>query len=102
MLALVLWHQGSSAFFIHTHNINGSVIVHSHPFSERTGGNNHSHTVLQILTIALLSTIAAIIGLSVVIAGLLFTKDTQYKLYTQRFIPHCILLTPSLRGPPVH
>lgn len=45
LLALFLSYYAGISLFAHTHVVNGTMIVHSHPYS----GNTHSHNTTQIL-----------------------------------------------------
>ena len=53
LLALFLTYQVSITLFTHVHIVNGVMIVHSHPSSEK----HHTHTTGQVILIAHLSTI---------------------------------------------
>ena len=53
LLALFLTYQVSITLFTHVHIVNGVMIVHSHPSSEK----HHTHTTGQVISIAHLSTI---------------------------------------------
>ena len=53
LLALFLMYQVSITLFTHVHIVNGVMIVHSHPSSEK----HHTHTTGQVILIAHLSTI---------------------------------------------
>lgn len=46
MLAVLLFNITATTFFIHSHNIEGQRIVHSHPYSDTSA---HSHTRSHIL-----------------------------------------------------
>ncbi len=53
LLALFLTYQVSITAFTHVHIVNGVMIVHSHPSSQK----HHQHTSGQVISIAHLSTI---------------------------------------------
>ncbi len=53
LLTLFLTYQVSITLFTHVHIVNGVMIVHSHPSSEK----HHTHTTGQVISIADLSTI---------------------------------------------
>ena len=53
LLALFLTYQVSITLFTHVHIVNGVMIVHSHPSSDK----HHTHTTGQVISIAHLSTI---------------------------------------------
>lgn len=48
LLALFLTYQVSITMFAHVHIVNGVMIVHSHPSSQK----DHTHTAGQVITIA--------------------------------------------------
>lgn len=66
LLLLFTEYLGSTTLFVHSHHIDGQLIVHSHPYSGTTDNPNHSHSTQQCKAISLLSfftALAAILGL---------------------------------------
>lgn len=57
LLLLFLGYFGSITFFTHTHTVNGTLIVHSHPFNSLKGNNssNFEHTEKALKAIQILS-----------------------------------------------
>ena len=53
LLTLFLAYQIGITSFTHVHIVNGVMIVHSHPSSDK----NHKHTTGQVISIAHLSTV---------------------------------------------
>lgn len=51
LLALLLSYKVGVTMFVHTHNVDGTMVAHSHPFTN----SNHSHSSSQVQSIALLS-----------------------------------------------
>ncbi len=49
-VALVVWYYATTHFFMHTHEVNGVLIAHSH-----IGGEGHDHTPLEYQTFKTLS-----------------------------------------------
>lgn len=65
LLLLFTEYLGSTSLFVHSHNIDGELIVHSHPYSGSKDNPNHSHSTQQCKAISLLSfftALAAILG----------------------------------------
>lgn len=65
LLLLFTEYLGSTSLFVHSHRIDGHLIVHSHPYSGSTDNPNHSHSTQQCKAIGLLSfftALAAILG----------------------------------------
>ena len=54
MVMLFACYHISIVSFAHVHNINGTSILHSHPFSD--SGNNHTHDTSEISLINSLTT----------------------------------------------
>lgn len=51
LLALLMTYKVAVTMFVHTHNVDGAMVAHSHPFTN----SNHSHSSSQILVIGQLS-----------------------------------------------
>lgn len=54
LLVFFLFYFAGTQFFTHTHNIDGVIVVHSHPYSGERTNPNHSHTPSQLAHIAML------------------------------------------------
>ena len=98
LLSLFVSFQVCITVFGHAHQINGALLVHSHPFTKA----QHNHSEGQILTLAQLS---SFVGLEPVVNLLmiqLFGSDTEIRqVYHSHFHPSCTLVLRSLRAPPV-
>ena len=99
LLALFLTYQVSITLFTHVHIVNGVMIVHSHPSSEK----HHTHTTGQVILIAHLSTIQTLEpgGQTemTVFRPLLYVLE--YKINTFRAKALCAQCI-HLRAPPFH
>lgn len=65
LLLLFTEYLGSTSLFVHSHRIDGELIVHSHPYSGTKDNPNHSHSTQQCKAISLLSfftALAAVFG----------------------------------------
>lgn len=51
LLILLMSYKVGVTMFVHTHNVDGTMVVHSHPFTS----NNHSHSSTQVIAIGQLS-----------------------------------------------
>ena len=62
MLLLLLFSEylGSTSLFMHSHRIDGQLIVHSHPYSGSADSPNHSHSAQQCKAIGMLSAFTAL------------------------------------------
>lgn len=99
LLALFLTYQASITMFTHVHIVNGVMIVHSHPSSNK----NHMHTTGQVISIAHLAainTLAAEASTTIIV-----DRPVLYVLKCQTIIfrapaphTHCI----HLRAPPCY
>ena len=98
LLSLFVSFQVCITVFGHAHQINGALLVHSHPFTKA----QHNHSEGQILTLAQLS---SFVGLEPVINLLmiqLFGCVTEIRqVFHSDFHPSCTLVLRSLRAPPV-
>ena len=52
LLVILVSYKLSVTIFVHTHNVDGIMVAHSHPFTN----GNHTHSSSQILVIGQLST----------------------------------------------
>ena len=53
MLAVLLFNITATTFFIHSHNIEGWRIVHSHPYSDSSSAHSHTRSHILLLNNAL-------------------------------------------------
>lgn len=58
LLVLLMSYKVGVTMFVHTHNVDGTMVAHSHPFTN----GNHNHSTSQISVIALLSTFTCLEG----------------------------------------
>lgn len=97
LLALFLAYQVSVTAFTHAHIVNGVMIVHSHPSSDK----HHTHTAGQVITIACLSTLQGLEAgpEATAEAGRPVLRVLEYPADT--FCAHASHVSvPSLRAPP--
>lgn len=101
LLTLTIWCQCSLTLFNHTHVIDGKSLTHSHPYAGTSDNPHHSHTTVQFLTIALLSSLSAVVGIMAFVASLFPSVTAEYRLYRKHFITSYGANASALRGPPV-
>ena len=98
LLSLFVSFQVCITVFGHAHQINGALLVHSHPFTKA----QHNHSEGQILTLAQLS---SFVGLEPVVNLLMiqfFGCVTEIRqVFHSDFHPSCTFVLRSLRAPPV-
>jgi hypothetical protein len=97
MFAVLLFNITATTFFLHSHNIEGWEIVHSHPYSDSTA---HTHTRSHILLLNNALHLEALTAESVTCCEAFFTE-----VYTthEEFDAPLFERTPrlfSLRAPP--
>ena len=97
MLAVLLFNVTATTLFIHSHNIEGTEIVHSHPYNP---SGAHSHTRGHILLLNDASIHDALIVESVACCELLSTEITSQYMEHDAPIIEQTSLSSSLRGPP--
>lgn len=97
MLAVLLFNITATTFFLHSHNIEGSEIVHSHPYSDTAA---HSHTRGHILLLNNALHLEALTAESVTCCEAFCTEihTTHEEFDTPTF--GCIPRYFSLRAPP--
>ena len=97
MLAVLLFNVTATTFFIHSHNIEGERIVHSHPYNDEAA---HSHTRSHILLLNNALHHDALVAESVACCEVFFTDiyTTHEELDTPIFESTPRLF--SLRAPP--
>lgn len=99
LVALFLCYYASSTFFVHTHNIDGHVFTHSHPYSS----SSHSHTTASLQLFGSLNHILFVIAASSA-AGIATLNPTKFhfsEVVAKKYNPeqYKYLL---LRGPPAY
>ena len=55
LLVLFVGYIGCITLFCHEHFVNGQRIIHSHPYSDSSGTEKHTHTSFEFTVIAALS-----------------------------------------------
>jgi hypothetical protein len=100
-LALFLGYFGSITFFNHAHIIDGSAIVHSHPYKSDNNGNpTHNHTQNGYLLIHLLKNFNAAITI-IFVLNQFPDLSVRLKFETYDRFPSPVLVSSNpLRGPP--
>ena len=98
LLSLFVSFQVCITVFGHAHQINGALLVHSHPFTKA----QHNHSEGQILTLAQLSSFVGLEPVINVLVSQLFGCVTEIRqVFHSDFHPSCTLVLRSLRAPPV-
>ena len=97
MLAVLLFNVTATTLFIHSHNIEGTEIVHSHPYNP---SNAHSHTRAHILLFNNASIHEALFVEALTCCEPFFTDvNSTEKVLDSPIIEH-VSLCNSLRAPP--
>lgn len=103
-LVFFIFYYLGTVLFIHTHNIDGKVVTHSHPFQSDTQGNPlHTHSTAEITLIRVLNQFLTLSFFAFISIKKIFTY-LRNKFHSNRdasilsVFPHLIY---SLRGPPV-
>ena len=98
LLSLFVSFQVCITVFGHAHQINGALLVHSHPFTKA----QHNHSEGQILTLAQLSSFVGLEPVINVLVSQFFGCVTEIRqVFHSDFHPSCTLVLRSLRAPPV-
>lgn len=98
LLSLFVSFQVCITVFGHAHQINGALLVHSHPFTKA----QHNHSEGQILTLAQLSSFVGLEQVVNVLISQLFGCVAEIRqVFHLDFHPSCTLVLRSLRAPPV-
>ena len=98
LLSLFVSFQVCITVFGHAHQINGALLVHSHPFTKA----QHNHSEGQILTLAQLSSFVGLEPVINVLVSHFFGCVTEIRqVFHSDFHPSCTLVLRSLRAPPV-
>ncbi len=97
-IAIVFTYVQTTAF-VHIHEVNNQLTVHSHPFSNSS--ENHTHTSDDLLFIFQLS-VASIIA-AVYFSIVLLPRDSKRHIYlfAQRCLDSFIFSYRQLRAPPI-
>lgn len=96
-LLLFLAFKTGATMFPHTHQVDGKTIVHSHPFANKI----HTHSLEQIVTLALVTTYSTTEPISFIYESLFFPTPVtiDYESDTQ-FVSFFYCLMVALRAPP--
>ena len=98
LLSLFVSFQVCITVFGHAHQINGALLVHSHPFTKA----QHNHSEGQILTLAQLSSFVGLEPVVNLLVSQFFGCVTEIRqVFHSDFHPSCTLVLRSLRAPPV-
>lgn len=98
LLSLFVSFQVCITVFGHAHQINGALLVHSHPFTKA----QHNHSEGQILTLAQLSSFVGLEQVVNVLISQIFGCVVEIRqVFHSDFHPSCTLVLRSLRAPPV-
>ena len=98
LLSLFVSFQVCITVFGHAHQINGALLVHSHPFTKA----QHNHSEGQILTLAQLSSFVGLEPVVNLLVSQFFGCVTEIRqVFHSDFHPSCTLALRSLRAPPV-
>jgi hypothetical protein len=98
LLSLFVSFQVCITVFGHAHQINGALLVHSHPFTKA----QHNHSEGQILTLAQLSSFVGLEPVVNLLVSQSFGCVTEIRqVFHSDFHPSCTLVLRSLRAPPV-
>jgi hypothetical protein len=98
LLSLFVSFQVCITVFGHAHQINGALLVHSHPFTKA----QHNHSEGQILTLAQLSSFVGLEPVINLLVSQFFGCVTEIRqVFHSDFHPSCTLVLRSLRAPPV-
>jgi hypothetical protein len=102
LLMLLLWigYIGGISLFPHNHIVDGHRNTHSHPYSGSPENPNHNHSQAQIATIALLSSVAAIVFIGSFVLGLFLALLAVIKHTANSTILQLSQQIVSLRAPP--
>ncbi len=104
LLTLFAGYWSCITLFPHAHDVNGHVIVHSHPFSGASNGaaQTHTHTPQQFQLIAHLSLLVMTAAWSLTFALRLSGVRFVYPEREPVSRPRLPLRTFGLRAPPAH
>lgn len=96
-LVLLMSYKVGVTMFVHTHNVDGSMVAHSHPFTN----SNHTHSSSQALSIALLSSFNGVVHTVLNDYNCLNVEITELSIIeTISFVDNQSTTTLSLRAPP--
>jgi len=97
ILTLFVSYQSGDLFFLHTHNIEGHLVTHSHPYKS----GEHSHNANDLLVIQSLTFLSSLFGDSSCIENLFAYQTAQYAQQPATgFLPDKHYCFSSLRAPP--
>ncbi|MCI2258898.1 MULTISPECIES: hypothetical protein [Alistipes] len=102
LLTLFAGYWSCITLFPHAHDVNGHVIVHSHPFSGASNGAAQTHTPQQFQLIAHLSLLVMTAAWSLTFALRLSGVRFVYPEREPVSRPRLPLRTFGLRAPPAH
>lgn len=103
LLSVFIFYFGSISLFKHTHQINGTYYVHSHPFNTDANGLplKHQHTKSELFVLEILSSLL-LIGTAILSLHIIYRKLTAFVLsQNSTFQLNAFHLFKLLRAPPI-
>ena len=97
LLVIFFW-LGGTTLFVHSHDIDGKGVVHSHPYAG--DADDHGHTANNILQIQRLANLDIINSESLADDSHLTSKHIDEAIYVVEHLRAISLLSTSLRAPP--
>lgn len=101
MLTLFVGYLSSVTLFYHSHNIDGRVITHSHPYHSAPDTGGHTHSQNGMNTMAQLSLIVMLLAVTGVVPRPFFVELFSVVLPIGDKVSNLLPVLPSLRAPPV-
>ncbi|MDR2468991.1 MAG: hypothetical protein LBD27_00710 [Tannerella sp.] len=101
LLTLFVSYVANTAFFVHTHMVDGQLVTHSHPYRGTPDNPGHGHSTAQFQTIAQLSYVLLSAVLSIAFTCSFAGKKALWNLSIPYAGEKACLFSFNLRAPPV-
>lgn len=99
LLVLLMSYKVGVTMFVHTHDVDGTMVAHSHPFTNA----NHSHSASQIVVIGQLSSFSGIEHKSYEEINIHHCSVEKIEIFNQDlYVINATWATTSLRAPPAY
>ena len=101
LLTLLVSYTANTAFFVHTHIVDGQLVTHSHPYRGTPDNPGHGHSTAQFQTIAQLSYLLLSGVLAIAFTCSFAGKKVLRNLSIPYFGEKTRIFSFNLRAPPV-
>lgn len=102
LLTLFAGYVAASTMFMHTHEVEGLKITHSHPYKGKAGEPGHSHSRSEYVLIAQLTALLMVVAAAVFMPRYYVTRVEAVLSSNEAPGTYRLIFSKRLRGPPAY